>query len=314
MNALPLATNTTPPAASASASATSTTPSAASEDFLLMLAQFLGGATASTPAATTTGGKAILDTALTDKDTDSAEAADSAALAAMLPFAPVTLPVPLDAALAAASAKGDGATDIKALMLDGVSAGAATAVDLLATSIVDKPVDDSKGSTSNANPAASALVDNSQANRAPAAADVSSNSRPLHNPVGTQAWTDELGTRLTILAERGGQHSASIRLSPEHLGPLEVRISVRDDQASVWFGAAHADTRAAIEQALPRLRELFASQGLSLADAGVFREPPRDQPRLAQSSSQSSANGDGGEVGQVVLVRSIRLGLVDAYA
>lgn len=301
MNALPLVTNTPPPAANASASATSTPPSAASEDFLLMLAQFLGGATVSMPAATK-GGNAILDTALTDKDTDSTEAADSAALAAMLPFAPAMLPVPLDAAMAAASTKGDG-----------VSAGTATAVDLLAASIIDKPVDDTKASTTNTNPAASALVDNSQANRAPAAADVS-NSRPLHNPVGAQAWADELGTRLTILAERGGQHSASIRLSPEHLGPLEVRISVRDDQASVWFGAAHADTRAAIEQALPRLRELFASQGLSLADAGVFREPPREQPKLAQGAGQSSGSGDGGEVGQVVSVRSIRLGLVDAYA
>ena len=62
------------------------------------------------------------------------------------------------------------------------------------------------------------------------------------------------------------KRTTSLRLWPEHLGPLEVRITMNDDQASVWFGAAHADTRAAIENALPRLRELFASQGLSLTD------------------------------------------------
>jgi flagellar hook-length control protein FliK len=110
-----------------------------------------------------------------------------------------------------------------------------------------------------------------------------------------------------------GNHSASLKLSPEHLGPMEVRISVQNDQASVWFGAAHADTRAAIEHALPRLRELFASQGLSLADAGVFREPPREQSR--QSFFSSSSRGDGsfeGTTVQSVMIR--RLGLVDAYA
>jgi flagellar hook-length control protein FliK len=110
-----------------------------------------------------------------------------------------------------------------------------------------------------------------------------------------------------------GNHSASLRLSPEHLGPLEVRISVQNDQASVWFGAAHADTRAAIEHALPRLRELFASQGLSLADAGVFREPPREQPK--HGAFTESSRGDHSPEAQSVQTLMIRrLGLVDAYA
>jgi flagellar hook-length control protein FliK len=275
-----------------------------------MLAQFLGGATAPAPAtATATGGKAVLDTVLTDKDTDSAGAADGAALAAMLPFAGLAPPIPFDAAAIPSAAGKGGAVDVKALALDGVSGRAA--LDLLTAGSADKPLDDTSAANSNANPAATALVDNSQAAISPTGAEAAS-SRPLHNPVGTSAWADELGTRLTILAERG-QHSASLRLSPEHLGPLEVRIAVRDDQASVWFGAAHADTRAAIEQALPRLRELFASQGLSLADAGVFHEPPRDQPKLPQAIG-SSTGGESGDGAQVISVRSIRMGLVDAYA
>src|SRR5262249_16901551 len=100
----------------------------------------------------------------------------------------------------------------------------------------------------------------------------------LRSPVGTPAWRDELGAQLTWMANRGIE-SASFRLSPEHLGPLEVRIAVRDGDASVWFGANHADTRQALEQSLPRLRELFASQGLALADAGVFKEAPRYQTK-----------------------------------
>lgn len=136
-------------------------------------------------------------------------------------------------------------------------------------------------------------------------------TRPVQTPVGGAAWADEIGSRLTLMAEHG-KHTASLRLSPEHLGPLEIRIAIRDDQASVWFGAAHADTRAAIEHALPRLRELFESQGLSLADAGVFREPPRERT-AAGAHASGSENEPLEEAPQSTAARRL-LGLIDAYA
>ncbi|MGH8235696.1 MAG: flagellar hook-length control protein FliK [Steroidobacteraceae bacterium] len=136
-------------------------------------------------------------------------------------------------------------------------------------------------------------------------------SRPVHAPVGSAAWADEVGTRVVMMTE-SGNHTASLKLSPEHLGPLEINITVRDDKASVWFGAAHADTRAAIETALPRLREMFEAQGLSLADAGVFREPPREQPAV-KNNMMSGEQGDMTDEVTTVSTRP-RLGLVDAYA
>ena len=133
----------------------------------------------------------------------------------------------------------------------------------------------------------------------------------VQSPVGSAAWADEVGTRVVMMTE-SGNHTASLKLSPEHLGPLEINITVRDDKASVWFGAAHADTRAAIETALPRLREMFESQGLSLADAGVFREPPREQAAM-KDNTMSGAQGEATD--EVASVNSrARLGLVDAYA
>ena len=136
-------------------------------------------------------------------------------------------------------------------------------------------------------------------------------SQPVHTPVGSASWADEIGTRVVMMTE-SGNHTASLKLSPEHLGPLEINITVRDDKASVWFGAAHADTRAAIETALPRLREMFESQGLSLADAGVFREPPREQAAV-KNNTTSTGQGDAADEVASVSVRT-RLGLVDAYA
>lgn len=137
--------------------------------------------------------------------------------------------------------------------------------------------------------------------------------RTVHTPVGAAGWPGELGEEVLLLTGEGRQ-SASIRLSPEHLGPLEVRIAVRDGETTVYFGAAQAETRAALEQALPRLRELLASQGLLLADAGVFRDAPRDPPR---ATSAAGTGGDGERAGRrdEQEARVLRAaGLVDVYA
>jgi len=86
--------------------------------------------------------------------------------------------------------------------------------------------------------------------------------------VGSPRWANELGSRLAMMSVRG-QNEGSLTLTPEHLGPLEVRISVGQDTTNVWFGAQNADTRAALADAIPRLREMFAASGLSLGHAGV---------------------------------------------
>jgi flagellar hook-length control protein FliK len=142
------------------------------------------------------------------------------------------------------------------------------------------------------------------------------NGSDLESPVGSAAWNDELGTQLTWMTQKGLE-TGSLRVSPEHLGPVEVQISVQNGDASVWFGATHPDTRAALEQALPQLREMFASQGMTLTDSGVSREPPRNQTRsqAPQSISAVSAVSAVGssDVSTAAAVR-MSLGLVDTYA
>ena len=136
----------------------------------------------------------------------------------------------------------------------------------------------------------------------------------LHTPVGSRAWSDELATKLTWLIDRGEQ-LASIRVSPESLGPIDIRIAVREGEASIWFGASQADTRQAIEQAIPRLREMLASQGLSLADAGVFQQAPNDPHRALLRNELRRASQESGETAPAtssVLAR--RPGLIDDYA
>jgi len=139
-------------------------------------------------------------------------------------------------------------------------------------------------------------------------------TRELRSPVGSQAWQQELGDQLTFMA-RNGTDSASLRMSPDHLGPVEVRISMSDGQASVWFGAANADTRSALDQSLPRLREMFASQGMMLADAGVFKDAPRQQGKNAASFTHNSRPGnESTETAAISRVSLARLGILDTYA
>jgi flagellar hook-length control protein FliK len=149
---------------------------------------------------------------------------------------------------------------------------------------------------------------------APVAADI---AQPhLKEAVGGDKWADALAARLTVMATRGEQHG-SLRLSPEHLGPLEVQIRLQDDKASVWFGAQHADTRAALQDALPRLRELFAAQGMQLGDAGVSREAPR-QDRVPTGFAPGAAladSADGEVLAAITPVAATRHdGLLDTYA
>jgi flagellar hook-length control protein FliK len=138
------------------------------------------------------------------------------------------------------------------------------------------------------------------------------NTAQLKSSVGSAAWTDELGGQLTWMTQHGLE-SGSLRVSPEHLGPVEVKISVQNGDASVWFGASHPDTRAALEQALPRLREMFANQGLTLTDSGVSRESPR-QTRSSAPQSVAAVSAVGSSDVSVSAAVRLSLGLVDTYA
>ncbi len=109
-------------------------------------------------------------------------------------------------------------------------------------------------------------------------------SATLSASVGSSGWTEQLGTQLTWMARQGVQ-SASLQVSPQHLGPVQVKISVHHGQASVWFGAAQPETRQALTQALPELRAMFANQGLNLTDSGVSRDSPRESRPRARAAT-----------------------------
>jgi flagellar hook-length control protein FliK len=265
---------------------------------MLALAQMLGVNVPTADAEAPVVVESIMDS---DADTDSS---DDAAALALLPL-PI---VPMQTQMPQAQVKDFDPLELLGLNPRPKSAGARDAALLQAlTERLAAAESDEAAQPAATNTTFMPSIDSQQPVRTTSDGAI---TRPVHIPVGTRAWADEIGSRLTMMTEKG-QHTASLRLSPEHLGPLEIRIAMRDDQASVWFGAAHADTRAAIEHALPRLRELFAAQGMSLADAGVFKEPPRQQMPTFASNSNALDNGAATETTTGV---QVKVGLLDAYA
>lgn len=101
----------------------------------------------------------------------------------------------------------------------------------------------------------------------------------LGHPVQQKGWDQAMSQRVVWMV-RNNMQEAQIQLNPRDLGPINVRIAVNQDQAHVQFVAQHATTREALENALPRLREMMQEAGLNLAQSDV---------------SQHSAGRDGAE-------------------
>ncbi len=108
-------------------------------------------------------------------------------------------------------------------------------------------------------------------------------SATIATPVQEPAWASQLGERVVLMTNNAMQR-AEIKLSPAELGPLRIQIQVDDGAANVTFHAQHPITRDAIEQALPRLREMLHESGLNLNQANVAdsgERGPRDGEREA---------------------------------
>ncbi|RFC32234.1 MAG: flagellar hook-length control protein FliK [Candidatus Nitrotoga sp. SPKER] len=104
----------------------------------------------------------------------------------------------------------------------------------------------------------------------------SSISLSVDIPVTHKAWADEFSQKIVWVTTQQGQ-SAELHLNPPQLGPVDVVIKVDGDQATALFTSAHAVVRDAIEQALPKLREMLADSGIMLSNATVSDQSPKEQ-------------------------------------
>jgi flagellar hook-length control protein FliK len=134
--------------------------------------------------------------------------------------------------------------------------------------------------------------------------------QPAHAGAG---YGDELGTSVVWLAEQRVGH-AQLQVTPDHLGPIEVRLQLDGARVHAEFYSAQAEVRHALEASLPRLRDLLGQHGLQLgqADVGQRQHNGRHAPPMA-GQADTDCFPDGSSRPLPVTAHRVR-GLLDEYA
>lgn len=306
VSASPIPAAACAPTAAARDGGTDTTDAAGSgglDAFIALLTQV-------TPAVTAVAGQPV-PAPVVDTESDAEDVADAVDWA--LPFlTPPGAPpaTPLDLELPDPSG---GAPEPTVSLLNGTVAKQPEGADVLLEAAVAGLEPDA--AELEPTPTPSAATAPAVTIRADAAAATHAVTRTVHVPVGDSRWPEQVGHEVRLLVERGVQ-AATLRVSPEHLGPVEVRIDIVNDKANVVFGAAQAETRAALADALPRLREMFAGSGLALGDTGVRQDTPGNfaEPSPPRGGRHGDFGSDDADPAAVVPGIAAQVGLVDAYA
>lgn len=108
---------------------------------------------------------------------------------------------------------------------------------------------------------------------------------------GKDAFVNDLTANLQWMSSQRISR-ADIQLNPVDLGQIDVTLSLSGEEVRAEFVSAHSDVRQALEAGMPKLREMFAGQGLQLLQADVgHRQTPdgHHSPTLASSHSEDTA-------------------------
>lgn len=110
----------------------------------------------------------------------------------------------------------------------------------------------------------------------------------LSHPMRSPQWGQALGQRITYMANNKVQE-AKITLNPEKLGTIQIKLNIdKDNQLHVSMSAQQGTTREAIENAMPRLKEILDVAGIGLGSLNV-----RDESAFANNQNQDASEGSG---------------------
>jgi len=109
----------------------------------------------------------------------------------------------------------------------------------------------------------------------------------IGTPFQQAGWGEAVTERVMWLSSQGLQE-AEIHLNPAELGPMQVKVSVANEQAHVSFVVNNASVREALDQNAIRLREMFDGEGINLADVDVSDQ---SQQQAGNSDKESGHQG-----------------------
>ncbi|MGC2166141.1 MAG: flagellar hook-length control protein FliK [Gallionella sp.] len=127
-----------------------------------------------------------------------------------------------------------------------------------------------KSGSASANPiqaAAAAIVTSANQNPLPVTLSIAA-------PFGSRDWSMELAQKITWMGDQKHQ-VAELHLNPPDLGPLDVVLKISGNQATATFTSSHSAVRDAVENAIPKLRDMLADNGIMLGNASVSDQAPQ---------------------------------------
>lgn len=155
-------------------------------------------------------------------------------------------------------------------------------------------------------------------------------SATLNVPFGSTDFAQALAEKVSMwvgATRADGAMTAELHLNPAEMGPINVKISLDGQSATVDFAAAALETRQAIEASMSMLSSALSDVGLSLSGGGVssqtsqqafeqaFREPQGASGRgHGGDDTEEGAGPDGAALRPVAAPRPGRLGGLDLYA
>lgn len=108
-------------------------------------------------------------------------------------------------------------------------------------------------------------------------------------------WSQQLSDRVLWLA-RGDVQNAQINITPAHLGPIQISLSLNGEQMTAHFVSANQEVRQALEDALPRLREMLAGAGINLGQANVGSQQQQAQAEQFTAKGENSRQSSDGAI------------------
>ena len=138
--------------------------------------------------------------------------------------------------------------------------------------------------------------------------------------VNQPKWGEEFAQKIVWLTTQ--QHQVvEIHLNPVHLGPVEVILNITQDQATAQFLSPHVEVLGAIEEALPRLREMMAENGIQLGNVMVGSDSSQQENKQQQAHSSKKSTGNmtdsRTEINNLIRTNSISHrydGIINTYA
>ena len=132
----------------------------------------------------------------------------------------------------------------------------------------------------------------------------------LPMPMDIAKWQASLNEQISLITRQGIQN-AEIKLHPEELGSLHIKLAMIDEKMDLHMTVAHNVVKSVLELALPQLRTSLEEQGITLQQTNIsdssmmddskqstsYRQKQQFEPELfwddeKQAEQQSSHNTD----------------------